>query len=219
MDDKHGGTVQSGAAVELLAALPNAMKFRLKPAAHLFVLLFWLSPFVAEARYQPQACGLAYQMQQLELPRDIAVRVDPMTSAETKIAMDWWVARLSTPARPLTWHVVKDRNGCMIYIRHGWDGMVDKTFTAAYTHTPDCEKYDGIAMVFLINPWVVAHEIGHLIGCRHGTGVMRLEYIPGEERRLWIDGDALHFALLIRGKAASRASQHQSRTRATGQFW
>lgn len=39
--------------------------------------------------------------------------------------------------------------------------MVDKTLTAAYTHTPDCEKYDGLAMIFLINPWVVAHEIGH----------------------------------------------------------
>jgi hypothetical protein len=40
----------------------------------------------------------------------------------------------------------------MIYIRHGWEGMVDKTLTTAYTHTPDCEKYDGIAMAFLINP-------------------------------------------------------------------
>jgi hypothetical protein len=142
-----------------------------------------------------------------------------MTSAATKIAMDWWVARMSTPAQPITWHVVKDGNACMIYIRHGWDGMIDKTLTAAYTHTPDCEKYDGIAMIFLINPWVVAHEIGHLIGCRHGAGVMRVEYIPGEERRLWIDEDALHFALLIRRKAASRGSQQYSRPRASGRFW
>jgi hypothetical protein len=54
----------------------------------------------------------------------------------------------------------------MIYIRHGWDGMIDKTLAAAYRHTPDHEKYDGVAMIFLINAWVVAHEIGHLIGCR-----------------------------------------------------
>jgi hypothetical protein len=218
MGDKCAGAVKSGAAGQLLASLSKAMKFRPMQAGRLFVLPFLLWPVVAEARYQSQACDLAYQVQQMEIPSDIAVRVDPMTSAATKIAMDWWAARLSTPARPIRWHVVRDRS-CMIYIRHGWDGMVDKTLTAAYTHTPDCEKYDGIAMIFLINPWVVAHEIGHLIGCRHGAGVMRVEYIPGEERRLWIDEDALHFALLIRGKAARRGSQQYSRTRAIGQFW
>jgi hypothetical protein len=57
----------------------------------------------------------------------------------------------------------------------------------------------------LINPWVVAHEIGHLIGCRHGGGVMRTEYTTGE-KRLWIDDDALHFAVLVRAKASSRRS-------------
>ena len=62
----------------------------------------------------------------MELSSDIALRVDPMTSAATKIAMDWWVARLSTPTRPITLHVVKDTNARMIYIRHGWDGMIDK---------------------------------------------------------------------------------------------
>ncbi|HTF45627.1 MAG TPA: hypothetical protein VK641_17100 [Terriglobales bacterium] len=175
------------------------------------VPILLLLPAVAEARYQSQSCGLAYQMEQIELPGDIAVKVDPMTSAATKIAMDWWVGRLSTPERPVTWHIVEDRDECMIYIRHGWDGMVDRTLTAAFTHTPGCPKYDGIAMIFLINPWVVAHEIGHLIGCRHGVGVMRVEYKKWDERRLWIDNDALHFAGLVRGKASEQRTQQCSR--------
>jgi hypothetical protein len=187
-------------------------KFPLMPASRLFVLLFLFLPVFAKARNQPQSCGVAYQMQQIELPSDIAVRVDPMMSAATKIAMDWWVARLSTPPRPITWHVVDDSGDCMIYIRHGWDNMRYKKSTAAYTHTPDHEKYDGVAIVILINPWVVAHEIGHLIGCRHGVGVMRAEYTTGE-KRLWIGDDALHFALLIREKASRRRSQQYSQTR------
>jgi hypothetical protein len=96
MDDKRAGAAESGAAVELLASQPKAMKFRLMPAGRLFVLLFLLLPFVAEARHQPQACNLAYQMQQMELPGEIAVRVDPMTSAATKIARMW--SRIRTPA-------------------------------------------------------------------------------------------------------------------------
>jgi hypothetical protein len=51
MDDKGVGAAESGPAVELLASQPKAMKFRLMPAAHLFVLLFLLLPFLAEARY------------------------------------------------------------------------------------------------------------------------------------------------------------------------
>ena len=179
-------------------------KFPLTQASRLFVLLFLLFAVLAKARNQPQSCGLAYQMQQIELPDDIAVRVDPMTSAATKVAMDWWAARLSTPARPITWHVVEDRDDCMIDIRHSWYSMMATTSMAAYTHTPDYPKYDGVAIIMLINPWVVAHEIGHLIGCRHGAGVMREVYTGGE--RLWIDDDALHFAVLIRGKASRRAT-------------
>jgi hypothetical protein len=202
MDDKRGCAVESGLAIELLASHSKALKFPLRPASRLFVLLFLLLPVLAKARNQLQSCGLAYQMQQTELPSDIAVRVDPMTSAVTKIAMDWWVGRLSTPTRPVTWHVVEDREDCMIYIRHGLSNIIFKPSTAGYTHMPDHERYDGVAIVMLINPWVVAHEIGHLIGCRHGGGVMRAEYTTGE-KRLWIDDDALHFAVLVRAKASS----------------
>ena len=172
------------------------------------MLLFLLFAVLAQARNQRQSCGLAYRMQQTELPSDIAVKVDHMTSAATAIAMDWWVDRLSTPARPVTWHVVEDRYDCMIDIRHSWHSTMAKESMAAYTHTPDYLKYDGVAIIMLINPWVVAHEIGHLIGCRHGAGVMREVYTG--EKRLWIDDDALHFALLIRVKASRRRLQQYS---------
>jgi hypothetical protein len=170
------------------------------PKIRLFVYLLWLLPALINAKSHPQSCGLAYQMQQVELPLDIAVKVDSMTSAATKIAMDWWAARLSTPARPITWHTVDNLDECMIYIRHGWECQMHTRSTAGYTHTPDYRKYDGLATVRLLDAWVVAHEIGHLIGCRHGTGVMRADYIWAD-RRLWIDDDALHFAQLVRMKA------------------
>jgi hypothetical protein len=143
-------------------------------------------------------------MQQTELPQDIAVKVDALTSGATRIAMDWWVARLSTPVRPTTWHTVQGLDECMIYIRHGWENMMSKKSAAGYTHLPDHQKYDGIATVKIIDVWVVAHEIGHLIGCRHGAGVMREDYTSGNER-LWIDDSALHFALLVRKKVSSRS--------------
>jgi hypothetical protein len=152
---------------------------------------------------------LAYQLQQTELPQNIAVKTDRMTSAATKVAMDWWAARLSTPARPIEWHMVEDRAHCMIYIRYGWDGMMPHRSTQGYTYMPDNQSYDGLATVKLMNPWVVAHEIGHLIGCRHGRGVMRAHHIAYDER-LWIDNDALHFALLVRVKASGIAVRRDS---------
>jgi hypothetical protein len=169
--------------------------------ARLLVVTLLLSSFVANAKTQRQSCGLAYQLQQTELPHDIAVKVDSSTSAATRIAMDWWVTRLSTPAHPSTWHTVETLDECMIYIRHGWDNMMSNKSTAGYTHMPDHEKYDGVATVRILNAWVVAHEIGHLIGCRHGIGIMRADYIAGDER-LWIDEHALHFASLVRQKAS-----------------
>jgi hypothetical protein len=144
-------------------------------------------------------------MQQAELPQDIAVKADPLTSGATKIAMDWWVARLSTPVRPTTWHTVQGLDECMIYIRHGWENMMSNNSAAGYTHLPDSENYDGIATVKLVGAWVVAHEVGHLIGCRHGGGVMRKDFTSGDQR-LWIEDSALHFALLARIKASGRSA-------------
>jgi hypothetical protein len=173
----------------------------------LFVFALTLLPVLVNAKNQNRSCGLAYQMQQSELPRDIAVKVDSMTGGATRIAMDWWVARLSRPARPTKWHTVERLDDCMIYIRHGWDNMMSKRSAAGYTRMPDDERYDGIATVKLLDAWVVAHEIGHLIGCRHGSGVMRADYTSQDEQ-LWIDNDALHFALLVRIKVeAARIPQ------------
>src|SRR5882757_318006 len=146
------------------------------------VLALLLVPVLANARSQPQSCGLALRMQQAELPQDIAVKIDSTTSAATKIAMDWWVTRLSTPANPITWHSVETLDECMIYIRHGWDNMMSKRSAAGYTHMPDHQEYDGVSTVRVLEAWVVAHEIGHLIGCRHGTGVMRADYTSVNER-------------------------------------
>jgi hypothetical protein len=181
----------------------------------LFLLPLLLAPVLASATNHSESCGLAYQMQQAELPQDIAVKVDSMTGAATKIAMDWWVARLSTPTRPGRWHTVEKLDECMIYIRHGWDNMMSKRSSAGYTHMPDHEKYDGVATVKLLDAWVVAHEIGHLIGCRHGTGLMRKDYTSGD-KRLWIDDDALHFALLVRKKASRVEPQQYSRVSLMG---
>lgn len=178
-----------------------------------FALL--LVPVLANARNQPQSCGLALRMQQAELPQDIAVKIDSTTSAATRIAMDWWVARLSTPAQPITWHTVETLDECMIYIRHGWDNMMSKRSAAGYTHMPDHQEYDGVATVRVLEAWVVAHEIGHLIGCRHGTGVMRADYTSVNEP-LWIDDDALHFALLVRTKASGAGPRQYSRAGVMG---
>jgi hypothetical protein len=65
----------------------------------------------------------------------------------------------------------------MIYIRHQWDKMTANKSKGGYTRVPDSDKYDGVATIIFINPWVVAHEIGHLIGCRHGAGIMRETWI------------------------------------------
>src|SRR3954470_534261 len=94
------------------------------PKTCLSVLTLLLSAALLNARNSSKPCGLAYQMQQAELPQDIAVKADPLTSGATKIAMDWWVARLSTPVRPTTWHTVQGLDECMIYIRHGWENMM-----------------------------------------------------------------------------------------------
>jgi hypothetical protein len=47
---------------------------------------------------------------------------------------------------------------------------------------------------------------GHLIGCSSAPVLCAWNTYP-EARRLWIDEDGLHFALLIGEKAASRESQ------------
>lgn len=168
----------------------------------LFLSALLLLPVLANANNQPRSCGLAYRMQQAELPQDIAVRVDRQTSGPTKIAMDWWAARLSTPAHAVTWHTVENLDDCMIYIRQGLYGSMPTRLARGYTYTPDHSKYSGVATVSLWNAWVVAHEIGHLIGCAHGAGVMRALHTPADER-LWIDDDALHVALLVRIKASN----------------
>jgi len=62
-----------------------------------------------------------------------------MTSAATKIAMDWWVARLSTPARPITLHGGQGYER-LHDLHPAWMGRHDRqTLTAAYTHTPRVE--------------------------------------------------------------------------------
>lgn len=57
---RRRGAAEPGVAVQLLASLPNAAtKFPLMPASRLFVLLFLLFAVLAQARNQPQSCGLA----------------------------------------------------------------------------------------------------------------------------------------------------------------
>jgi hypothetical protein len=153
VDYKRAGAAESGAAVELLASQPKAMKFRLMPAVRLLRFFFCYCPFVLEARHQPQACDLAYKMQQMELPSDIAVRVDPMTSAATKIAMDW--AGGSSEHSDATHYAASSQGYERLQDLHpAWIRRHDRqTRTADYTHTPDGEKYDGIKMIFLTTPW------------------------------------------------------------------
>jgi hypothetical protein len=166
-----------------------------------FALLITLLPALVSGKSPSPGCALAYRLQQVELPQDIAVKTDRMTSDATKIAMDWWVARLSSPARPITWHTVEDNATCMIYIRLGWENVLNKS-ALGYTYMPASEKYNGLATVKLVSPWIVAHEIGHLIGCGHGVGVMRAEYAP-YDKRLWIDDHALRLASLVRLRASA----------------
>jgi len=163
-----------------------------------------ITVFPAFAAGKRPACGLANQLQQPEIPLDIAVKADHRTAAATKTAMDWWAARLSTPARPITWHSVEDQSACMIYIRYGWEGMMPRKTVQGYTYLPYHKRYDGLATVNRLDAWVVAHEIGHLIGCIHGgSGVMRAEY--HEDGPFWIDDEALHFARLVRLRASGMA--------------
>ncbi len=177
------------------------------PKTFLFALLIVLFP--TRVPGGNSGCALAYQLQQAELPRDIAVKTDHRTSSATKVAMDWWTERLSTPARPIAWHWVEDQADCMIYIRYGLEGMMPRKSVAGYTYLPDNKRYDGIAIVKLPDPWVVAHEIGHLLGCMHADGIMRAEY-DSDNARMWIDDRALHFALLVRVKAAQIAIRPDS---------
>ena len=76
-----------------------------------------------------------------------------------------------------------------------------------YTYLPYHQRYDGLATVNRLDAWVVAHEIGHLIGCIHGSGVMRTEYHEGGP--FWIDDEALHFARLVRLRASGMAPRTQ----------
>jgi hypothetical protein len=176
------------------------------PKTFLFALLIVLFPTLVPGGNS--GCGLAYQLQQAELPQDLAVKADHMTTPAAKVAMDWWAERLSTPARPITWHWVEDQADCMIYIRYGWEAMMPRRTVAGYTYLPDNKHYDGMAIVKLPNPWVVAHEVGHLLGCLHGDGVMRPEY--EYNTRMWIDDRTLHFALLVRVKASLIAIRRDS---------
>jgi hypothetical protein len=183
------------------------------PKTFLFALLIVLFPTLVPGGNS--GCALAYQLQQADLPQDIAVKADRMTGPAAKVAMDWWAERLSTPGRPITWHWVEDQADCMICIRYGWEGMMTRKSVAGYTYLPDNKHYDGMAIVKLLNPWVVAHEIGHLLGCLHGGGVMRPEY-EYDEVRMSIDDRALHFALLVRVKASQIAIRRDSLAQAQG---
>jgi hypothetical protein len=177
------------------------------PKTFLFALLIVLFPTLLPGGNS--GCALAYQLQQAELPQDIAVKADHMTGHASKVAMDWWAERLSAPARPITWHWVEDQADCMIYIRYGWERMMPRKTVAGYTYLPDNKHYDGMAIVKLPDPWVVAHEIGHLLGCMHADGIMRAEYDSGNAP-MWINDRALHFALLVRVKAAQIAIRRGS---------
>jgi hypothetical protein len=181
----------------------------------LFALL--IVPFPTLILAGNSGCALAYRLQQAELPQDIAVKADHLTSPATKVAMDWWAERLSTPARPITWHWVEDRANCMIYIRYGWEAMMPRKIVQGYTYLPDNKHYDGVATVKLPDAWVVAHEIGHVLGCTHGSGVMRAEY-EHERARMWIDDRALHFALLVRVKASLIAIRRDSLAQARARY-
>jgi hypothetical protein len=175
-----------------------------------FALLIALLPALVPGKSPPDGCALAYRLQQAELPQDIAVKTDRMTSDATKIAMDWWVARLSSPARPITWHTVEDSATCMIYIRFGWEEIGERS-VLGHTYMPVSKRYHGLAIVKLVNPWIVAHEIGHVIGCAHGIGIMRAEYSPFDNR-LWIDDYALRLASLVRLRASLIALPPASQT-------
>src|SRR5690348_5465612 len=104
-------------------------------------IVLLITVFTAFAAGKSPACGLAYQLQQPEIPLDIAVKADQRTAAATRTAMDWWAARLSTPARPIIWHPVEDRNTCMIYIRYGWEGMMPRKMAQGYTYLPYHKRY------------------------------------------------------------------------------
>lgn len=156
---------------------------------------------VIPAIAKPHGCLLAPAMEQAQLPSDIAVRTDAILKPFTTEAMDFWVARLSTPGHPITWHFVKDLSQCNLYVQRSRVDMMDHSYAAGEARLPGDPLYDGIARAGRFNTFVVAHEIGHLLGFKHGEGVMRPVHDPKDEK-LEVSDWAVHYAGLRRTAAA-----------------
>ena len=163
-------------------------------------LLIAAAILATSAIAKPHGCLLAPALEQTQLPSDIAVHTDSTLKPFTTEAMNFWVARLSAPRHPITWHYVKDLNECNLYVQHGFDNMMDHESSSGNSRMPGDPLYTGIARVTRYDSFVVAHEIGHLFGFQHGEGLMRPVRNPKDER-LWVPDAAVHYAAIERTAA------------------
>ena len=156
-----------------------------------------------------KACALAHEMERPKLPVDVAVKYDGQLKDATTAAMNFWAARLG-----VSWHPVKGMDDCHIYVQGSLveqgpnvRGLASREL--GFARIPGDPKYDGIAKVVIRGQYVsagnlagvVAHEIGHLIGCQHGLGIMGAVQTDDS---LTINDYALTYASAVRFSAAKQ---------------
>lgn len=155
-----------------------------------------------EAFYEHKSCALSGDIEHANLPQDIAVKSDMPLRDVTAQAMDFWVSKLGRPGRPITWHAVKDFSDCMIYVKRELQQASMPSYQAhGMALSPGAPGFFGVATVSEVNAWVVAHEIGHLLGFKHADrGVMQELRDPQhpEMDRLLIDDFSVAYARAYR---------------------
>lgn len=156
-------------------------------------------------------CTLAPELETSRIPVDIAVKYDAGLDAQVAEAMDLWTTRLSAvELRTITWHRVNG-SACMIDIRlvspgslRNLDDKETEYNAVGIAHTPASARYDGEILITKPLAWIIAHEIGHTLGCEHAqTGVMQAVH-RNNIVRLEISDAELYLARVARIQARLR---------------
>jgi len=137
-------------------------------------------------------CKNAAMLENSTLPHDIAVKIDGRLRNNAVPALDFWAARMG-----FTWHEVK--TDCEIYIQYALPTTLLHGDTLGQTQLPTLHHSTGVALISKNNEWIIAHEIGHLLGFTHSVSGLMMAAKPEKPELVVSDFDVTYSAS-IRGR-------------------